>query len=483
MLKKVLNKYNSFPRQAKAAFWFLICSFLQKGISMLTTPIFTRLLSEAEFGQFGVFNSWLGIITVFVSLNLGAGVFTQGLVKFDQERKIFTSSLQGLTVLSTSVWTVVYLIFRDKWNELFSLTTTQMLAMLIMIWATAVFNFWAAEQRVLLNYKALVAVTLIASIAKPTVGIILVKLSDDKVTARIIGLLLVELVVYAWMFVVHVARGKKLYSGKFWKYALLFNLPLIPHYLSQTVLNSSDKIMIEKLVGLEESGIYGLAYSVSQIMTLFNTALVQTINPWLYQKIKERDLGKLPGIAYISLTLIASVNLFLIALAPEAVQIFGGSAYYDAIWVIPPVAMSVFFMFCYSLFAAFEFYYKKTFGVAVATIAGAALNVLLNYIFIPIFGYYAAGYTTLFCYIVYAAAHYVFMSRICKQEGFAKVYDLRFLLGISVIFIAAGFALMLTYRILWLRLLVVFISVVICILIRKRIVKIFKTFTQMKSKK
>ena len=67
--KGYLEKYHSFPVQVRASFWFLICSFLQRGISTLTTPIFTRLLSTAEYGQFNVFNSWLSILCVFITLN------------------------------------------------------------------------------------------------------------------------------------------------------------------------------------------------------------------------------------------------------------------------------------------------------------------------------------------------------------------------------------------------------------------------------
>lgn len=86
MIRDYLKKYKNLPVQVRASFWFLICSFLQKGISMITTPIFTRLLSTSEYGQFSVFNSWLGICTVIVSLQLYAGVYTSGLVKFEDEK-------------------------------------------------------------------------------------------------------------------------------------------------------------------------------------------------------------------------------------------------------------------------------------------------------------------------------------------------------------------------------------------------------------
>ena len=96
MLKKMIDRYNSLPVQIKASFWFLICSFLQRGIQTITVPIFTRLLTSAEYGQISVFNSWNSIISVFVTLNLFSGVYMRGLVAYEENRKEFISSMQGL---------------------------------------------------------------------------------------------------------------------------------------------------------------------------------------------------------------------------------------------------------------------------------------------------------------------------------------------------------------------------------------------------
>ena len=201
------------PMQLKASCWFLMCAFLQKGISILTTPIFTRLLSTAEYGQYSVFNSWLGIITLFVSLNLSCGVYTQGLVKFEEEEKAFSSSLQGLSTILVAGWTVLYILFYKFWNRLFSLSTVQMLSMLAIIWATAVFGFWASAQRVHYRYKMLVFVTLVVSIAKPIVGVFFVIHAENRVTARILGLAMVELIGYSALFWLQMFRGKKIFVG------------------------------------------------------------------------------------------------------------------------------------------------------------------------------------------------------------------------------------------------------------------------------
>lgn len=469
MIKELIKKYNSLPIQIKASTWFLICSFLQKGISFITTPIFTRLLSTEEYGAFSVFNSWYSVLYIIIIMNLSAGVYNQGLVKFDDQQKVYSSSLQGLVLSLVSAWTVVYLLFHDFWNSLFSLTTVQMLAMLIMIWSTAVFNFWAGEQRVKYRYKGLVILTIMTSLAKPIVGIIFVVHAEDKVTARILGLVLVELICYIWLFAAQMKRGKRFFDAHFWKYAFLFNLPLIPHYLSQILLNTADRIMISRLIGNSETGIYSVAYSLSQVMCMFNGALLQTITPWVFQKIKAKKVSDIKSVAYITLVSVAAVNLLLIAFAPEIIRIVAPKEFYDAIWVIPPISMSVYAMFSYELFVLFELYYEKRGFMMLASITASILNIVLNYIFIPKFGYYAAGYTTLFCYAVNALVHYLFMCKVCRDcMNGAKVFSHRAILGISAGFFILGFVFLPFYNIWYIRYAFAAFLVIVAIINRKK---------------
>jgi len=481
VIKKIMGKYTILPVQVKASFWFLICSFLQKGISVITTPIFTRLLSTAEYGQFNVFNSWMGILTIIVTMDLSYGVYARGLVKFEKEREIFSSSLQGLTVVFCAGWTAVYLISKDFWNKLFTLSTVQMLSMILLMWSTAVFTFWASEQRVIYKYKALVIVTLVTSLAKPIVGIVFVIQSDDKVTARILGLVLVQLLAYTWMFIVQMARGRKFYVGKYWKHALIFNIPLIPHYLSQTILNSADRIMIEKMVNDGCAGIYSLAYALSSIMIVFNTSLMDTLGPWMYTKIRDRKTKEIAPVAYGSLIIIGGVNILLIAFAPEAVAIFAPKSYYEAIWCIPPIAMSVYFMYSYDLFAKFEFYYEKTKLIAASTMVGAVLNIILNYICILLFGYIAAAYTTLVCYMLYSIFHYVAMKKVCKSEMNGEYpYETKALLTITGIFLVIGFSYLATYGNIYLRYGLTGILVIILVINKNRIKSLLNQMTGLK---
>lgn len=460
----------------KASFWFLIATFLQKGLAAITTPIFSRIMSTADYGKFGVFQSWHGIIAIIIGLSLPAGVHVQGLIKFNQERKVFSSSLQGLSVTMIAAWFLVYILFHSFWNSLFELTTIQMICMFVIIWSTAAFSFWANEQRVTYSYKPLVAITVTAAVFSSVLEIVLVTYFNDKATARIIGCALANLLCYGWCFFRQQKKGRVFYSKSFWTYALGFNLPLIPHYLSQVVLNSADRIMIERMVGDSEAGIYTLAYSLAVLGTMFTAALLQTLNPWIYQKIKDRDVAGIAPVAYATMILVALINLLLILLAPEILRIFAPAPYYDAVWIIPPVAMSGFFMYCYDLFAKFAFYYEKTKAIMVSSILSAALNIVLNTIFIGRVGYLAAGYTTLACYLVYAAAHYLLMRRMCRVYcNSVYPYNTKLILMIAALFGGLGALTICMYDLPAARYSMVCMSIAAAVVFRRRIIDMLKS--------
>lgn len=481
-LEKIKKKYDGMSIQAKASIWFIICSFLQKGISIISTPIFTRLMSTAQYGKYNVFTSWQGIITAIVILTLPYGVLSQGIIKFSETRDRFTSALLGLMTTLNASWLVIYLVFRNFANRIFTLTTTQMICMFLMIWATSVFNFWAVVQRADYKYKRLVAVTLFTSFAKPALGIILVMNSDDKVTARILGLTIVEIVGYLGLFIALMRRGRVPYDREIWRYGLLFSIPLVPHYLSQRILSSADRIMIDRMISPDAAGIYSLAYQISQIMIILNQSLMQAIEPWYFRKLKDHKEGDIGRIAYSTMLVVALVNLMVIVFAPEIIFLFAPPSYHDSIWVVSPIAMSVYFMFVYTYFVEIEFYYENTKWISFATLMAAAMNIVLNYIFIGIFGYRAAGYTTLICYIAYSIFHYIVMNRVSGGLG-KKVFDIRTLLLISGGFLLSGTLITFTYNYPVIRYGIIALMLVIIFIRRRDVKRLVKDIAEMKGKR
>lgn len=438
--KSMVHKYKKLSVVAKASLWFVICGFLQRGISIITTPIFTRLFETTEYGTYTVFNSWLEIFTILCTLKLGQGVCIQGLVKYGDDQDKMSSSLLGLATTWWACSFVIYFVFRSFWNELLGLSTYMMVCMFLMMISTVGFNFWAARQRNEFKYIKLVKLTIAISVLKPVTGIVAVFLTDTfKVEARIGALTLVELLAYSLLYLGIMRRGKVFYDKKYWKYALSFNLPLVPHFFSQVILNHSDRIVIQRLIGYSEAGIYSLAYSLAMILSMFNTSIQNAFRPWMFQKIKAKEYNEIKSIGTGSLVVVGICNLALIAFAPELVAIFAPESYQGAVELIAPITMGVYFAFMYNLFVNVQMYYEKTKSIMVVAIICALINIVSNYYFIGIFGYIAAAYTTLVSYILMAFMHFYAMRRVQRRyQDTVSVYDIKSFVFVTIVFVAIG---------------------------------------------
>ena len=92
------------PDAAKSSIVFALSSFILKGISFITTPIFTRIMDSSCYGIIATYNSWLSIIEVFAILGLtSAGVFNVGLNEYKEQRSRYISSVLSLCNIMTIV--------------------------------------------------------------------------------------------------------------------------------------------------------------------------------------------------------------------------------------------------------------------------------------------------------------------------------------------------------------------------------------------
>ena len=103
-MKKLLNKWRALPEATKSSLAFMLSSFFLTGLSVLTTPIFTRLIDSSQYGIVATYNSWLSIIDVFALLGLtSAGVFNVGLNEHKDSRDQYISSILALCNIVTVV--------------------------------------------------------------------------------------------------------------------------------------------------------------------------------------------------------------------------------------------------------------------------------------------------------------------------------------------------------------------------------------------
>ena len=467
----VLNRFQGASPAVKASMAYMVCTFLQKGVSLLTTPIFTRLLTTEQYGYYNVYNSWLAVIKIFSTLMLAGTVYMQAVVKFQHDRDRMTSAVAGLGTLTTLTVTLIYVLFREQINALMGVDTLIMTCILITAWEELILDLWAVQQRVDYAWKRLVALTLAVTVLKPVLGVIAV-LSQDvfKAEARIVSSVAVDVVAYSGFFFLFIKKGKTLFDREYWKYFLTFSIPLVPHFLTRIVLNQSDKLMIQMMVSYAAAGIYGLAHNLAWMLTLVTNALLNTINPWIFQRIKANESDKIGGAAYLTSALVAGAGLCLTCVAPEVVRIFAPSDYHEAVWIIPPLVASVYFTYLYSLFSDFEYYYEAKKSILAASIVGGLLNIALNYVFIRLFGYLAAGWTTMVCFVFLAGAHFFGMRRVLRKKAPGeKGIRLQPVLLITLIFLALSALCMLTYDLPLLRYAMLLAAGAVILWQRKRI--------------
>lgn len=478
MISKFKDKYCNMSEVAKAGIWFTICGFIQKALGFITVPIFTRLLTTQQYGTVSIFYSWESILVVFCTLNLFSGVFNNGMINYENDREGFLSSMQGLvTSLSIGIC-FIYLIFHRWLNSLFELGTLLMLIMFVEILFNSALSFWSAKERFEFRYKKMVMVTLMVAIIGPLLAFCMILLLPEEygANARIIGTALVNVLICGIIYVINFLKGKKYFDKKYWAYALKFNIPLIPHYLSTLLLAQSDRLMISKISGMAQAGIYGLSHNLAMILNVLTTSVNNAFAPWLYQKLKAEDYKEIPKVSNKLFVLIAISLGLLMAFAPEVIMILAPGDYYEAVYVIPPLAVSLYFMFMFQIYANVEFYFEENKFIMYASVSSAIFNVILNYIFIKLFGYLAAGYTTLICYMILGIAHYIFMNNTVKKyiNNDIKLFDIKSTIIFAMFLLLFSIGMLLLYKAIIIRYLIIILILIFIVANKNKVLSIIK---------
>ena len=440
---------NNYRKALKSGIWYTASNFLVKGIGFITTPIFTRILTKEEFGAFNNYSSWLSIITIFVTLNLESTLIS---ARYDYKDRFdeYILSVLSLSSISAAIWFIVVNVFIDRITSFLGLDISYINAMLLYLVFLPAVNLFQARERYYFEYKKTVITSLILSIGTALISVLLVQSMNNRLTGRIIGSVIPTVVLGVAFYLFFINKGKRI-KIEYWKYALPVCLPYIPHLLSMTLLNSTDRVMIDKWCGSEATALYSLAYNCGAIITLLLTSMNSAFAPWLGEKIVENRTDEIRKFTkvYISAFVFLAIGIMLVS--PEVLWILGGESYMEAIYVMAPVSMGCICQFLYTLFVNVEQFKKKTLGMAFASAIAAIVNLTLNYIFIPKIGYLAAAYTTLAGYLSLLWIHMYLVYRL----KFNKVYSYRFVLGAMLVGLCAMILIALAYSMPVLRYIII----------------------------
>lgn len=457
---------------SKASIVFLMVSMIQKGLAYITTPIYTNLLTTDEYGKVAVFLTWFQLIGIVAMFSLQAGVFNNGMLEYKDKRDEYMLSMLALSNLITAVSGIVLIVGFKFWNRFMRLDMPLMILMLLLFLTQPAMNFWQSRQRFSYKYKALAIATVSSCIVSPVAAVICILIwPEHRLYARLFGAELALIAFYIFFYVQTIIKAHGKVNVSYWKFAFMFNLPLIPHYLSQYLLSSSDKLMISHLVGDTQTAFYNVAYSVAAVATIVWSAINTSLLPFTYENCKAKKFKRIADVTIPLMLVFAAACMTVIVFAPELIAIMAPPEYGIAIYVVPPVVGGVFFQCMYYIFANPIYYFKKPKYVMYASLIAAIINVILNYIFIPMFGFIAAGYTTIVSYMLQAFIDYLAMR---KVMGFS-IYNTKLLLGISAAVIAVSLVSALTYRFIFIRYGLFIAMLAVIYVNRRRLTDIFKT--------
>lgn len=390
----------------KAGSWYTVGNIFNKAIAFLTVPIFTRLLSTYEYGVVSTYLAWVLIMTLLLGLSLGSSVRT-AYVSFKDELPEYMSSVLFLSLINFIIMsslilagTYIFKIDINIWLVFFCLIQSYM---------HFVIGYLVIKYMMEVNYIKRTLLLSLPNLISTIISIILIIffLKENLYIGRIIPYVIINTIFGIYIYINIIRKGKRLIDVKYWKYAVTISIPLIFHGLSIIILSQSDRIMITLFKGASSTGIYSMAYSISMILIMFNASLDGVWIPWFTNKMndeKKNLINTRVGI-YIDIMLVIAVSILFIS--PEILVLMAPEEYWSGKYIIPPVLISSFLIFLYSLSVNIEYYYQKTKKIALNTLIAAIINIVLNLIFIPVYGAIAAAFTTLVSYLILFIMHYI----------------------------------------------------------------------------
>ena len=423
---------------------YTIATVFTRGIAIFLIPIYTRYLTPSEYGIIDYFIILTSIINLTIALEI-----TQAVVRYYQdaetieEKRSYVSTAFLFTIFIYSLYFIISFIFSNELSSLFLDDDNMSMLFIIAsgsIATNGIFCFVQNQLKFEIRPKDFAIVSIVNVVVLASVAIYLLIVVGLKVESIFISQIIANII--CSILAVYMARNSYgfLFVYSKFKEMIAFSYPLVFSGIGVFVAMYIDRIAIKDLLGLEELGIFGVAYRFASVAGLVMIGFQSSLMPLVYKHYKEentpKDISKILNIFTVfALFTVAGSILF----AKEMVVLFTTEAFYSSANLIAILVMTVFFSNMY-IFAPGIGIAKKTKLTAMVTISSAILNTILNYTLIPVFGLIGATYATLISvvtgflfYMVIAYKYYPIPYKI-KELIFSFVFVLICSYGILGIF-------------------------------------------------
>lgn len=401
--------------------FYLVGQILQKAVSFLLLPVWTFYLTPSDYGIMGTLNAYSGILGIVLMFGI-YGAVTRHYFDFKEDhevqRRYVSSVFLFLAVVSGVVLTILILFGRPLWAHATSNAIPfrpYVILMLISCYGGLLYglpySLYQAQQKVrkcvTFDFGSFILSTVICLIfvvgwKMGVYGMLL----GGCIAQTLVALIITGFLLKEWF----VPRLE-------WRHissTLVFGLPIVPHLLSGWALAFVDRVMLARMVSLDDVGRYTLAINLGMVMLMIVTSINNAYQPYYYNlmtssqnpqpKILRIILFYLAGLGFIAL--IGSI------FAGELIALLTPVKYHGSARYVSPVVLGYFMVGLYYFVSSPIFFHKKTHLLPIITGLAAVLNITLNYLLIPRFGAIAAAWNSLACYGVMLAIYYIIAQRL-----------------------------------------------------------------------
>lgn len=384
----------------KHSFWYFGAEIFNKGLVFLTLPIFTFLLTPAEFGVMSIFTTVTAVLIVIMGLSSHQSVirtYHNQEVSFN----LFLGALLPFIVVFTVFFVGVIYLVKSELSLLIQVDERIIfLASLVAFFGV----FLQLELSYLMASKKSKVYTKVLILRNSLIIVLsimfILSLDEDIYYGRFYAELLVGALLFVFSVVSLVRLSHLNINLKMIRESLEYSLPLVISGLAGLILLSSDVVFINSFLGAEQAGLYAFAFSISMIIYVLISAINNAWLPFCYQAMNECQTEAIGRVAILNVKIVLFFSFLAVACSEYVVLIVAPESYYEAYDLIPIIVMGFVFLFLSNLFVAQLMYCKRTLSVAVILLIAAMINMGLNYYFIPIYGYFIAAWTTLISYVI-----------------------------------------------------------------------------------
>ena len=408
---------------------FALGPFMAAGLGLITVPLMAWLFSPEVIGQIAMLNSFLAGSALVLTLGLDQAYVReyhevsnkpQLLLSLASLSLLVTIAFAGIVILFNSFF--VSLLFTEQDNPLF---ISAGLALVVI--ATILYRFLSLVLRMQQQALKFSLLQISAKLSLVITLILLFFLTGEFgfVTAfslSCLSLLVATLVAVGFTWRECYQALKEGLDTKLIKQALTFGWPLVVSGFAYWGLISVDRWAIRYYVGLEQLGIYSVAFSVAAVMTIFQQVFSTIWAPVVYQWQKKGANIKQFAIITDWVVIVLSVVFFLVCLFSPVLTLFLPNAYYGVIYLLPACMLfPVFYTLSETTVVGMNVARKTGYSIVV-TLLPLVLNLVLCYLLIPEYLAGGAAFAVSAAFLVYFLLRTEVSKKVWQKFNTTKLY-------------------------------------------------------------